>query len=137
MKTGPTMLYPMLLSFNDILLYLLGEALCPESPEILKSSELNNSTSGENILESCNNDMWKAPIGKTGDDAEIIIDIKCPIMLETFTVRNGFSNFGINKATMIGSPNIEGPWIEMFAGDFQHGNEMTEEVRCCFKRMFS
>ena len=84
---------------------------------------------GENILESCKNTYWRAPSGKTGKEAEIIIDLKCPIQLETFSIMNGFGDFGTKNFSLLGSENLEGPWSELYKGELPQGFEMTAEVR--------
>jgi hypothetical protein len=82
----------------------------------------------ENITASCNNEYWRAPAGKTGEDAEIIIDLKCPTRLDSFSIMNGFGDFGIKQYTMIGSQKLDGPWTELYSGELPPGLEMTEEV---------
>ena len=67
-------------------------------------------------------------MGKTGEEAEIIIDIKCPLRLETFSIMNGFGNFGTRKFSLFGSRRAEGPWTELFKGDISQGVELTKEV---------
>ena len=83
---------------------------------------------GEEIFESCNNEYWKAPPGGKEDEAEIVIDLKCPMRLETFSVINGFGDFGTKQFTLFGSRNISGPWTELYRGELPPGTEMTEEV---------
>ena len=82
----------------------------------------------ENITTPCNNEYWRAPAGKNGEESEIIIDLKCPTRLNTFSIMNGFGNFGIKEYSLIGSKSLEGPWIELYSGELQAGLEMTEEV---------
>ena len=86
---------------------------------------------GENILKPCNNEYWRAPAGKTGKEAEIVIDFKCPIQLETFLVINGFGSFGARKFSIFGSRNVDGPWDEVYRGELPEGEEMSEKVRSC------
>ena len=96
----------------------------------MKSSlDLKSNNSGENVLESCNNKYWRAPLGKTGNEAEIVIDLNCTRLLETFSVMNGFGNFGTKKFSMFGSREVDGPWDEIYRGELPPGEEMTEEVR--------
>ena len=80
--------------------------------------------------ESCSNDYWKAPNGKTMEEAEIILDLKCPTRLETFSIMNGFGNFGTNKFSLWGAREMEGPWTKLYTGELPPGTEMTEEVTC-------
>ena len=101
---------------------------CPDPLEVVRSSDLRTSTVGENILETCNNKYWQAPLGKTGEDAEIIIDIKCPIRVETFSIMNGFGKFGTRKFSLIGSRKRDGPWTELYQGEIPQGIELTKEV---------
>ena len=102
---------------------------CKEPVEVLSSSDLESSTAGKNILEPCNNNHWRAPLGKTGEEAEIVIDIKCPLRLETFSIMNGFGDFGTQKFSLFGSRKAEGPWKELYKGDIPQGEEMTKEVK--------
>ena len=85
-------------------------------------------TAGENILELCNNNFWRPPVGKTGEEAEIIVDLKCQTILDTFSILNTFGDFGTKKFSLHGSRNGQGPWTELFQGELAEGMEMTEEV---------
>ena len=97
---------------------------------------LNNSNftvipSGENILKSCNNEYWRAPAGKTGEEAEIIIDLKCPMLLESFSILNGFADFGIKEFSLFGSRDLSGPWTAVYSGELPQGIELTQWVGLC------
>ena len=83
---------------------------------------------GENILESYNNEYWRAPAGGRGKEAEIIIDLKCPMWLESFLIMNGFGDFGTKQFSLSGSVNPTGPWTDLYRGELTQGVEMTEEV---------
>ena len=85
---------------------------------------------GENLLEPCNNQYWKAPVGKTGKEAEIIIDLKCPMLLDTFSIINGFGTFGLKMFSLFGSRTISGPWNELYTGELPPGKIMNEKVIC-------
>ena len=80
---------------------------------------------GENITASCNNEYWRAPAGKK---AEIIVDLGCSKRLETFSIMNGFGNFGTKEFSISGSREVTGPWTELYRGELPQGVEMTEEV---------
>ena len=92
---------------------------------MLNSSTLEVITAGENITSSCNNDYWRAP---PGEEAEIIIDMKCSKQLETFSIMNGYGDFGTKKFSLFGSREVTGPWTELYRGELPQGLEMTEEV---------
>jgi hypothetical protein len=92
------------------------------------SSNLEVLPGGENMLSTCNNEYWRAPKGKSGEAAEIIVDLKCPIFLETFTIMNAFGDFGTNAFSLFGSRNLTGPWTDLYSGELPQGNEMTDEV---------
>ena len=109
------------------ILLTVSESECEEPTEILDSSFKPISV-GENILESCNNEFWRSPIGKKGKEAEMIIDLKCPMELETFSVMNGFGYFGTKKFSLLGSNELTGPWTELFSAELPDGFNMTEEV---------
>ena len=101
---------------------------CPNEREVLSNSNLEVISSSKNITSRCNNEHWRAPSGKTGDDAAIIVDLKCPVRLETFSIMNGFGDFGVHHFSLLGSKSVEGPWTELYNGELPHGIEMTEEV---------
>ena len=86
-------------------------------------------TGGENILDTCNNKYWKSPVGKTGENAELIIDLKCLTLLETFSVVNGFGDFGTKEFSLHGAQSMDGPWTILHEGELGRGLEYTEEVR--------
>ena len=83
---------------------------------------------GDNILETCKNTYWRASSGKTGKEAEIIVDLKCPIQLETFSIMNGFGGFGIKTFSLFGSRELTGLWAELYRGELPPGLEMKDEV---------
>ena len=84
---------------------------------------------GENILDPCNNEQWISPKGKTGESADIIIDLKCLTMLETFSVVNGFGDFGTKQFSLHGSESMDGPWTALYEGELIRGEELKQEVR--------
>ena len=98
---------------------------CPNPVQILDSPSLEVITDGDNITSSCTNDYWRAP---TGQKSEIIIDLGCSIRLETFSVLNGFGDFGTKDFSLHGSRDVSGPWTHLFQGQLQQGYEMTDEV---------
>ena len=113
---------------NHKLIKNVTDISCPNQTEVLNSITMEVIPEGMDITEdSCSNDYWRAPNGKTGDEAEIIIDLKCPIRLESFSIMNGFGGFGTRRFTMLGSRELTGPWIEIHSGELQMGIEMTEE----------
>ena len=77
---------------------------------------------------SCNNKYWQAKPGKTGEEAAIIVDLKCSKQLETFSIINGFGSFGTKQFSLLGSRSATGPWTEMYRGELPQGEEMTDEV---------
>ena len=85
-------------------------------------------TEGEKILTLCDNEYWRAPHGKVGEEAEIIIDMKCPVLLESFSILNGFGDFGIKDFSLFGSRKLNGPWTRLFSGKLPQGLKMMDEV---------
>ena len=94
--------------------------------EILDSSTFDVLPSGQNILKTCDNEIWRAKEGHAG--AEIIVDLKCSVWLETFSIINGFGDFGIKHFTVFGAQSLSGQWTEMYKGELQPGEEMSEKV---------
>ena len=76
-------------------------------PSIVRSS-----FGDTNVLE-CNNKQGNADVG---EDAEIIIDMKCPIKLKESEIVNGIGDFGTNKFSIFGSYNSTGPWSKIYSG---------------------
>ena len=96
---------------------------------MLSGSDLKPLPEGENLLESCNNEYWRSTAGGGGKEAEIIIDLKCPMWLESFLIMNGFGDFGTKQFSLSGSVNLTGPWTDLYRGELTQGVEMTEEVK--------
>ena len=92
-------------------------------------------TGGENILDICNNKYWQSPVGKTGESAELIIDLGCLTLLETFSVVNGFGDFGTEEFSLHGAQSKDGPWTIMYQGMLGRGIIMDEEVSNWFKEV--
>ena len=94
---------------------------------MIRSDHYDSFTTGENVLEDCSNSQWRAPSGKIGSEAEIIIDLKC-LRLEAFSIMNGYETIGTKKFTLFGSRKRDGPWAELYTSELSKGMEMTEEV---------
>ena len=101
---------------------------CEDPVGVLGSNDMTEETAGENILELCNNKYWRPPVGKTRKEAEIIVDLKCQTILDSFSILNRFGDFGTKKFSLHGSRDKQGPWTELFQGELTEGMEMTEEV---------
>ena len=109
---------------------------CQETNEVFDGTSLEMIDEAQNIFKSCNNNFLKTKKGKTGEEAEIIIDLKCPVRLERFSIINGFGNFGTKKFILFGARNISSKWKQLYAGELLIGNEMTEEVSHVFKTLY-
>ena len=105
---------------------MIHEVLDCEFPTEVTSS---TGKGRDNILDACNNKFWKSPDGKTGENAELIIDMKCLTLLETFSVVNGFGDFGTKEFSLHGAQSMDGPWTILHEGELGRGLEYTEEVR--------
>ena len=95
---------------------------------MIRSDHYDSFTTGENVLEDCSNSQWRAPDGKKGSEAEMIIDLKCLVRLEAFSIMNGYGLSGTKKFTLFGSRKRDGPWAELYTSELSKGKEMTEEV---------
>ena len=78
-----------------------------------------------NILEECSEDVWNAAEGATGEDAEIIVDMKCPIKLQEIQAINGIGEFSSKGFSVMGSASNTGPWKRIHLGELE---EVKEEV---------
>ena len=80
---------------------------------------------GPTILDECQNDGWNAPEGATGDDAEMVIDMGCPIKLQDISLINGVGKFSTKQFSVFASINSLGPWKILYSGDL---GEVKNEV---------
>ena len=102
-------------------------AICEEAPTIVESNDDSKDTTGENVLNDCNENAttkyWKAPAGKSGSEAELVLDIGCLIRLERISLRNGFGDFGTNQYSIWGARSETAPWISLHNGTLPIGGE--------------
>ena len=102
---------------------------CPNKTEILDSSTLNPLEESDDLSETCNNVMWTPSTKGLEENQSIIFDLKCQTRLESFSIMNGFGDFGIQDYSLQGARNLEGPWTKLYGGELSLGQEMTDEVR--------
>ena len=62
------------------------------------------------ILNASAENMWKAAVGSKGIDAELVVDMKCPMKLLNIEMINGEGDFGIREFSVHGSKELDGPW---------------------------
>ena len=86
----------------------------------------NTNTEGATILDGCQNEGWKAPEGATGDDAEIVIDMGCPIKLQDISLINGVGDFSTKQFSLFASDKTVGPWKILYSEDL---GEVVNEVK--------
>ena len=93
-----------------------------------KTPKIVTSKSSEeiNIFDECSQEEWNATEGALGNEAEIVIDLKCPIKLKEIQITNGIGDFSTKGFSFFGSQSSLGPWKTIFTGDMQE-NKM--EVR--------
>ena len=96
----------------------------------MRSSDHNRDTAGENVLTDCKEDesskYWRAPTGRTGSGAELVMDLGCLIRLERILIRNGFGDFGTEKFSVWGARSKVGPWVSLHRGTL---GQKRENVR--------
>ena len=73
-----------------------------------------------NILQ-CSAKQWNALEGGIGEDAEIIIDMKCPEKLTDIQLINGVGDFGTKRFSIFGSQNSTWPWTWIYTGELMEG----------------
>ena len=66
------------------------------------------------ILRDCNKEVWRASEGVSGVDAEIIVDMKCPIELQEVQLINGVGEFLVKNFVVYGSNNSSDLWNMLF-----------------------
>ena len=99
--------------------------MCEEPVNVVKSSDYNKDTTGSNVLHDCNVDAsyWRSHIGKTGSEAELIMDIGCLIRLEQISLRNGFGDFGTKQYSVWGARSVTSSWVSLHNGTLGKGGE--------------
>ena len=79
-----------------------------------------------NILRDCSKKMWEATKQNAGEDAELIMNMKCPIELQEIELINGFGEFQTKEFSVYGSHNSTGIWNMLFEGTL---DQESAEVR--------
>ena len=69
------------------------------------------------ILDNCTGEVWKAAIGAIGEDAEIMIDMQCPVEFQKIELINGAGDFLAKGFSVFGSHASTGPWMKLFTGE--------------------
>ena len=69
------------------------------------------------------NKHWRAPNGKTGSEAELIMDIGCLIRLEQISLKNGFGDFGAKQYSVWGARTVTSSWVLPHNGTLGKGGE--------------
>ena len=72
-----------------------------------------------NIFDECSQEEWNATEGALGNNAEIVIDLKCPIKLQEIQITNGIGDFSTKGFSIFGSQSSLGPWKRIFSGEMQ------------------
>ena len=80
----------------------------------------------DKIFEECSGGVWNAAEGAIEDEAELVIDMGCPLMLEEIQIINGLGDFSTKSFTVFGSQDSNGPWIQLYVGVLK---QSTIEVR--------
>ena len=73
--------------------------------------------------------MWNAAEGSIEEDAELVIDMKCPIKLQEIQIINGDGDFSTKSFTVFGSVDSRGPWTWLYSGGIEEGSE--DQGGCC------
>jgi hypothetical protein len=79
-------------------------------------------------LEDCNREVWNAAEGAVEEDAEIVIDMKCPIKLQEIQIMNGVGDFSTKRFTVFGSGDSRGPWTWLYSGGVKEGRDDQAET---------
>ena len=66
--------------------------------------------------------QWTAPEGKTGADAELMMDLQCRVTLNVIRMKNGGAGEGIKEFTLWGAKTMDGPWVKLIASEMTKDN---------------
>jgi hypothetical protein len=85
----------------------------------IRTPEISKNAKESNVLEECSGDAWNADEGAIGEDAEMVIDMKCPHKLQEVQVINGVGDFSTRGFSVLGSTNSTGPWKKIYIGELE------------------
>ena len=106
--------------------------ICDQPSSIVTSSEYDEDTTGENVLSDCNDETsdryWKAPTGRTGSEAELVLELGCMIRMEHISLRNGFGDFGTTKYSLWGARSKRNPWVLLHNGTLSNIGESVSLI---------
>ena len=101
--------------------------MCEEVATVVTSDEESKAEQGMNVLEDCNENAttkyWRTPTGKSGSEAELVLDIGCLIRLDYISLRNGFGDFGTKDFSVWGKRSEDGAWISLHNGTLSRGGD--------------
>ena len=88
-----------------------------EKPAVIR----NEDTGAANIIEECGKEPWIASEGAIGEDAKMVIDVKCPLKLQEVQLINGVGDFSTKSFSVFGSQDSTGPWSRLYKGELKEG----------------
>ena len=115
----------LLLIINDI------PGLSCGDPGIVSGSGLNPQA----LLSPCEEgQIWTAPAGLTGDQAEVVFDLRCKQSLHRIQIANGFGDFGTDSLVVWGARSWGGKWRKLKEGKLsKRSNEVKEKKNSIFR----
>ena len=93
----------------------------------------NTNTDASEIFEECSEGGWKAKEGSTGDEANVVIDMGCPIKVQNIQLTNGAEYFRTNQFSFLSSLGVNGPWNKLLSETLRKDDN---EVKYKFLRFF-
>ena len=107
-------------------------ASCDQPASIVSSKDQGEATAGENVLQDCSEEeeekYWKAPVGKIGSGAELVMEIGCFIQLQRISLRNGFGDFGTERFSLWGARSRKHPWVLLHNGTLAKREEKVKSA---------
>ena len=73
---------------------------------------------------------WKAPEGRVGGEAQLIIDLGCSTLIDTIDLRNLNTKQGTRDFSLyLSQPEKEGEWTELYTGTLDLDTREVFDVR--------
>ena len=93
------------------------------SEPMIITSNLGNSPSSI-LSEDCET-QWTAPEGKTGAEAELVIDLHCMVTVDLVRMKNGGEETGIKEFSLFGTKTLGGAWERFLRAEMR---KLVEKV---------
>ena len=90
-----------------------------KKPTVISSTNSEQGKAAVNIIGECSDEPWAAAEEATGENAHMVIDMKCPLKLQEIQLINGVGDFSTKSFSLFGSQESTGPWSRLYTGEME------------------